>query len=172
MDKVDLPKILKTSLLGAGLGAAAGVGFVLMKSRKSTQPDGDPLQSAGEPMHERIINLKHAPDANEAVTRMFDYRPLHPEAYQAIRLNLDRIVGLHILVAAPGPCSASYEIKASRYRNNIQEALKLLAKRYRGEPSKQFLEDTDALLKCADNYVYNINQQMREKFASGHVTSM
>jgi len=166
---MNLSKMIKTPLIGASVGAAAGVGVVLVKMLQNGK-NKQKTDSAHTDQSERIINLKYAPDAEEVVNRMADYRPLDPEAYKAIRLNMDRLVGLYLLTHTKQPVPASYEIKASRYRFNIQEALRRLAGKYGGNPSKQFGDDTDMLLKCADNYLYNLSQQMREKYAAGEVT--
>ena len=164
-------KVVRSSLVGAGLGALTGMGMAFIKTRKadkthvsSTDPDG---------LHQRIINLKYAPDAEEILNRLSDYKALDVQAHQDIHLNMDRLIGLYLIASSPDPVSASFDMKAHRYRENIKEALTTLATRYHNAtPSKQFLDDREAVMKCADGYVFNLRQQMREKFASRQVNSV
>ena len=168
MNKGAIVKCVRMAALGAVLGGAVGVAQSLRNTQQQHQekPSQQSEQSGGD----RIVNLKHAPDAQEALHRLQDYKTLNPEAYREIALNLDRLVGIFLLVSGKEPVNVSYELKASRYRHNILMALSQLSARYHnGLPSKQFQEDMDALLKTVDNYVYNIGQQMYEKFYAREV---
>jgi len=157
-------KILRTAAIGAVVGGAVGAAtLILPKKGLSLSREQDP------DLHMRIINLKYAPEAEEALQRMLDYKPLDPEAYQLIQLNLDRLVGIHLLVCGKDPVQLSYEIKAQRYRSNIEQAVVRLSQRYQQQPSKQFTDDVDVLLKCADNFMYNIRQCIQDKFATGKI---
>jgi len=156
---MDFKKVLPVTAIGAGIGTAIGIALQLTKKKKSTTFESN-----------QIINLKHCKDASDAVARMSDYRVLHPHAYQALELNMDRLCGIYILTTSPEPVPLSYEIKASRYRANLVEAIRALSKQYReGVPSKQFEEDADILMKVADNYMYNIRQEIKEKIANRQV---
>jgi hypothetical protein len=158
-------KVLRTAVLGAAVGGAFGAASLLLPKKKLSHVNGsDP------DLHNRIINLSYAPDAEEALYRMLDYKVLDPSAYDEIRLNLDRLIGIYILVSKNNPVNVSYEIKANRYRHNIENAIQRMSSKYfKGQPSKQFSDDIDMLLKCADNYLYNIRATMHEKFSSRSV---
>jgi hypothetical protein len=166
MDKIDLPKVFRSAMVGMGLGALVGLGSTLMKGSKSPTP----VDTQQQDLHERIINLKHAPDAEEAIGRMADYKALDPEAYKQLRINMDRIIGLYILVHSKEPANLSYELKITRYRMNMVEALERLSGKYhQRQPSQQFLADAEGLTKIVNNYLFNIKQQMREKIASRQI---
>lgn len=168
MDKIDLPQVFRTAMVGMGIGALVGVAGNLFKG--SQMPEVlDPQQ---DDLHERIINLKHAPDVEEAVRRMADYRALDPEAYKSLRLNMDRIVGLYILVHSKEPANLSYELKMTRYRLNVLDALERLSGKYHNrQPSQQFVADAEGLTKVMTDYLFNTKQQMRDKIAAGEIVT-
>lgn len=160
-----LPRVIKLAAAGAFVGGAVGALSSLAKPRLPT------LHRTDDPdLHKRIINLKYAPDASEALERLSDYKTLDAAAYDDLRVNVDRLVGIFILVSAKGPVDASYEVKAYRYRRNVELAMERLLKKYHnGQPSKQLADDMDSLFKCVDNYLYNIRQTMHEKFAAREI---
>lgn len=160
-------QLTRGGLVGAACGAAVGVLATVVRVKGQMHAQS---QTQDPDLHRRIINLPHAPDAQEAVQRMTDYKVLNPEAIDAIQLNLDRLVGIYILLSGSAPVSVSYELKASRYRANIEAAIRQLTLHYQGrEPSKQLMDDVDSLLKCTDNYMHNIRQMMHEKFKARQV---
>ena len=160
-----LLKVLRTSVIGASLGAIIGVAAVFLKpATLSLHPPDDP------DLHRRIINLKHSPEAQQVLMRMHDYKSFNQKAFADLELNLDRLVGIHILVSSPEPTKIQFEIQSARYRRNIELAIHELAAKYNSkQPSKQFVEDTEQLLKTVDGILFNIRQQLKLKFQSGQV---
>jgi hypothetical protein len=173
---MDLPRIAKTALIGAGLGATFGLGSALLSSAKQkiVQRDTATMPTSGSAAGRKSVGQQYPylekSTAYDAVMRMTDYRLFSPAAYVEICSNMNQLAELHDRMHHKEPVKTIYEIRASRYRYNVQQALLTLAKHFfNQQPTAQFQEDADALLKVADDYMYNISQQMREHQARGNV---
>jgi hypothetical protein len=177
-EMLNVKWILAGAVLGGATGGVVGSIAHLKGMKKSRKVDKDvsvqDSKKPDEPEGETKGNLKHAPDADDALLGLSDYRSLSPSAFDSIRDNLDRMVGVYLLLHGKQTVSPSLEMKAYRYRTNITESLKVLLKKYEGVNAafpKRLQEDIDQLLKVTDTYLFNISQQMRQKFASHQVSS-
>lgn len=134
-------------VLGFGIFAAAG-------AIKSVVGNANPSKAA-LPIDNEFPNIKYDTFVIEALEKLRPFEKHAPQEFRAMQDNVDKLIGLQILVNQK-KTQASFPFKAMRHYSNIEQALKTMEYRIRNVASPHFKADKDALLKIAKDYQHNI----------------
>ena len=155
---------LTYALVGAGIGGAIG----LLKATKdkympSTQP------SVNENDYQRYPNIPLDPVVMEALSRFKTYKDLCPQEYETILENLNGLIGMQVSINS-GKIESHYAYRATTYATNIKLALGRAKTRVRNVSVPHWDVDEASILQIADDYLYNITQDVNQHMLSSRTT--
>jgi len=151
---------LTYALYGAGLGGMVG----LMKMAKDKfLPPSAPTRTDSEFQQHPHIALD--PVVVEALQRFRAYQRLCPREYDALVDNLNLLIGLQVTING-GHIESYYAYRATTYATNIKMALTRAKSRVRNVSVPHWDVDEASVLQIADDYLYNITQDVNQHMMS------
>lgn len=155
---------LSYGLVGAALGGMVGVASVLfstLTSASTQQNSSTASSSASTPDLSRYTNLSLDSVLMEALQRFRTYETLIPREFVTVVDNLNKLVGIQVAINQ-GQIESYYPFRATTYVTNVQTALNAAQQRVRNVSVPHWESDTATLRQVADDYLYNITQDVNQ----------
>lgn len=150
---------LKGLLFGALIGGAFGV-VKTYTEQKSTEIDGSTSQSKNDTnLLDPYKNVQLDPVAIEAMSRFRTYESCCKEEIKQIMDNLDKLIALQVSINS-GKIEAYYHHKATQFVTTIHHLLNVVKQKTRNMSTPHYDEDESSVKQIAEDYLYNIKQDV------------
>lgn len=149
--KQMLYNALSYGAVGFGVCAAIGVGKTYL-NRNATPTDITGTEQG-------YTNIKYDPYVLEGLQRLLPYKNHAPTEYSALQENIDKLIGLQILINQ-GKVQASYAYRATRHFVNIENALRNMEFKIRNSVTPHFKTDKETFLELSNDYRHNITKDV------------
>lgn len=137
-----------------GFGVCAAVGVAKTYFNRNTTPNDDVTG-----IEQGYTNIKYDPYVLEGLQRLLPYKNHASTEYIALQDNIDKLIGLQILINQGKP-QASFPYKATRHFVNIENALRNMEFKIRNSVTPHFKVDKDSFLELANDYKHNITKDV------------
>ena len=149
------------ALIGAGIGGLWGVLNVARSRWNASSPSSvSPVQE-----YAQHPNIALDPVVVEALSRFKTYKDIIPREFSTIVDNLDRLIGLQVSINQ-GKIESYYSFRATTYVTHIQTALNAAKSKVRNVSVPHWDVDESSIQQIADDYLYNITQEVNEYMLS------
>lgn len=158
---------LTYALIGAGIGGTIGL---IKATKDKLMPSVPEASSASLSDYKNYPNIALDPVVLEALGRFQTYKHLCSQEYETILQNLDRLIGTQVTINS-GKIESSFAYRATSYSTNIKLALARAKTRVRNVSVPHWDVDEASILQIADDYLYNITQDVNQYTISNRSTN-
>ncbi len=150
--------LLTNSLIGAGIGGVVGAVYFVFQS---LQPNSNSSNQSNDPSNllSKYNKITYYNNLHDLLKRMMPYVTFAPQEMDNICNYFQRLIDIQINIQNK-QIKPSLPYEATRLGSSIQYTLAQLKQKGRNIAMPHFEEESKALVQIADDFAYNIRQDV------------